>query len=200
MISMNATPHEIVVRTPRAKPLLFQWVAENLNAPRIVRIRLAEESAEVNVRGIFFTRGNEELSIRLEVIHEAPRTKSNVMFRGLVADRGVARVHEIAVLKKGAKGAETHVEAKAMLLSDQAKAEIEPYLEIDEDDVRATHSASVRPLEEEEIFYLMSRGLSRKVAERMLLEAFLAPVAEALPQGFRGVKGGKGVLSPRQLL
>jgi Fe-S cluster assembly scaffold protein SufB len=145
-----------------------------------LRIRLLNEGAEVELFGAFVVCAENALSLRIEVLHEAPKTKSRIVLRGLVAEQGIARVHEIATIRKGAAGAETHVEAKAILLSEQAKAELEPYLEIEEDEVRATHSASVRPLEEEEIFYLTTRGLSRAAAQRLLIEAFFRPVAHAL--------------------
>lgn len=134
----------------------------------------------LDLRGAFFARGKESLPLRIEVVHEAPRTKSNIILRGLVEDQAYAEVHAFAILKKGAKGAQTHVEAKALLRSEHARAKLEPYLEIDEDDVRVTHAASVKPLEEEEIFYLMSRGLSRVSAEELLLKSFFSPVAAAI--------------------
>ena len=172
---------EIILKSLRQETKNLLWRGTG-RTPRQVRFRLVEEGAELDLRGAFFTRKKEQLLLRIEVVHEAPNTKSNVILRGLVEDQAYAEVHAFAIIKKGARGAQTHVEAKALLRSEHARAKLEPYLEIDEDDVRVTHSASVKPLEEEEIFYLMSRGLSRDSAEKLLLESFFAPVKAALYQ------------------
>lgn len=171
---------EITVTERGARKLDYLWGSGN-NAPRTILVRLVVAGAELVLRGFFFTRAQEELAVRIEVRHEAPQTKSRVVLRGIAKDASFARVHEVAILQKGARGAEAHVEAKAILGSDQARAELEPYLEIDEDEVRATHSAWVGPLEEDERFYLMSRGLSSAKADALLLAAFLAPVADFIP-------------------
>lgn len=168
---------EILIRKPNQKAA---WLWLNEPGTQILRYRLVREGAELDLRGAFFVRGQEQLPLRIEVVHEAPKTKSNVILRGLVDDMASARVHVFAILKKGAHGSQAHVEAKALLRSEHARATLEPYLEIDEDDVRVTHAASVKPLEEEEIFYLMSRGLSRDAAESLLLESFFAPVKAAM--------------------
>ncbi|OHA53470.1 MAG: hypothetical protein A2991_01365 [Candidatus Terrybacteria bacterium RIFCSPLOWO2_01_FULL_58_14] len=171
---------EITVIEREVRKLDYLWDSGN-SAPRAILVRLVAAGAEVALRGFFFTRAREELAVRIEVRHEAPQTKSRVVLRGIAKDASSARIHEVAILQKGAKGAEAHVEAKAILTSDQARAELEPYLEIDEDEVRATHSAWVGPLEEDERFYLMSRGFSPAKADALLLAAFLAPVADFIP-------------------
>jgi len=82
----------------------------------------------------------------------------------------------MAVLQRGARGADAAINAKALLLSEDAKAQLMPYLEIDEQEVKATHATFVGPLDEEELFYARSRGLNEQEAQKLLIDGFLAPV------------------------
>ena len=91
------------------------------------------------------------------------------MFRGLI------KVHP------GAQRTDAYQTNRNLLLSPEARAESLPNLEIEADDVRCSHGATVGQLEEEELFYLMSRGLSRPVAERLVIFGFLGEVLERLP-------------------
>ena len=79
-------------------------------------------------------------------------------------------------MQKGARGADAAINAKALLLSEDAKAQLMPYLEIDEQEVKATHRTFVGPLEEEELFYTRSRGVNEQEAKKLLIDGFLAPV------------------------
>ena len=146
-----------------------------------VLIRLVEEGASVDVLGFLTLAGNTQRELAIRVVHEAPKTESNVVLRGLLSDQARVSVTEVAEMIPGTPGSKTHVEAKALLLSEDASADLRPELEIAEDDVAATHAAHVGPLEDEELFYLMSRGISRKEAEQLLIQAFLAPVKHIAP-------------------
>lgn len=122
------------------------------------------------------TSSGQAVTIEIDVVHEAPETESKIILRGLVTGRAAVNVHGNVLIKKGARGTNTHFEAKALLLSPQARCEIVPALEIDENQVRASHSTYVGKLDEEELFYLQSRGIARETAESMLIRSFLNPV------------------------
>jgi len=168
---------EVVIKKS-GRRILCDWNASKGSDELL--IRLVEKGASVDVLGFFRLSGNENRSIKLRVRHEAPNTESTVIIRGLIYDKATANVLESVEIENGATGSKTHVEARAILLSGGAGAQLEPHLEIAEDDVEATHAAHIGPLEEDEIFYLMSRGILRVSAERLLIESFLYPVRDAI--------------------
>ncbi len=166
---------EILIEKPNQRVQLF-WDAES--GDDATSIRLVADGASVDVRGFLTLKDSAKRELSIRVIHEAPNTESKVILRALLDGASFAAISEMAIMEPGVFGSKTHVEAKALLLSEDASANIQPELEISENDVLATHAASVGPLEDEELFYLMSRGIGRKEAERLLIQAFLAPVRD----------------------
>lgn len=143
------------------------------------RVDLLGEGTHVDVLGVFRGRGRDEIEIEIEVVHKAKNTSANTHIRGVVGDQAQARVvGMIRVLPKAQK-TNSFLAEKVLLLSDGARAEVVPNLEIEADDVKCSHAATVGKIDEEQMFYLMSRGLSRETAEAMIVEGFLAPVALA---------------------
>lgn len=167
--------NEIMIDRPKQRVQLF-WNEREGHDETVVR--LIGEGASVDVRGYLELHGNAQRELSVRVVHEAPKTESNVVLRALLHGQSHVQIAEVGEMIPGAQASKAHVEAKALLLSEDASADLRPELEIAEDDVQATHAAHVGPLEEEELFYLMSRGISRKEAEQLLIKAFLAPVQE----------------------
>ena len=97
-----------------------------------------------------------------------------------MTDRAVGSFYGLVSIKKGAKNTDTFFREDALLLSDTAKAEAIPSLEIDENEVKAGHASTVGPVDEEQLFYLTSRGITRKEAESLVVRGFLFPVSEKL--------------------
>ena len=166
---------EIIISQSCIEKLEFHWDITTL-MPSDISIRLTVPGAGVQISGIFKGEGNNHVPIVIGIYHEAPGTESRVVLRGLVCDRATANVKITAVLQKGARGADAAINAKALLLSKDAKAQLMPYLEIDEQEVKATHATFVGPLDEEELFYARSRGLNEQEAQKLLIDGFLAPV------------------------
>jgi len=166
---------EIIISQPYIKKLTFYWDGTNSPSSNIL-IRLTVPGAGVHISGIFRGEKNNNVSLVIGIRHEASSTQSRVVLRGLLCDRATADVKITAVLQKGARGADAAIDAKALLLSEDAKAQLMPYLEIDEQEVKATHRTFVGPLEEEELFYTRSRGVNEQEAKKLLIDGFLAPV------------------------
>lgn len=149
------------------------------------RITLSRKGQVRHLYGLFFADKEKEFTIDIDAWHLAEGTESLIVLRGLVMNAAAVKIHGNVYIKKGAKGTKTRFEAKALLLSDKAKCEIIPALEIDENEVRASHSTYVGRLDDEELFYLRSRGITEDKARQMLIEAFLWPVTSQM----KNVKG-----------
>lgn len=137
-----------------------------------LEVILAGVGAKVNVEGIWKGKGDEGLSGDLKIVHKAPETVSKVAIRGVMFDRSQAAFDGLIRIEKGAKGADGFLRAD-FLLFDEAKARPLPYLEILENEVKAGHAATVTRVDDEQIFYLMSRGLTQTEAEKVIVEGFL---------------------------
>ncbi len=103
-----------------------------------------------------------------------PRQTGEVEIRAVVMGDGYLKLKGIIIIEKGAELVEGFLRQKVLLVGKDARAEAVPELEIECNEVKASHAASVGRIDEEQIFYLMSRGLSKKEAEELIIEAFLA--------------------------
>lgn len=137
-----------------------------------LEVVLAGIGAKVEVEGIWQGKGDDQLAGDLKITHCAPETVSKVNIRGVMFDKSQAAFDGLIRIEKGATNADGFLRAD-FLLFDEAKARPLPYLEILENEVKAGHAATVTKVDEEQVFYLQSRGLTRIEAEKMLIEGFL---------------------------
>jgi len=137
-----------------------------------LEVVLAREGAKVEVRGIWQGHDQEKLTGNLKIVHKAPRTVSKVNIRGVMFDKSETDFNGLIRVEKGAKGADGFLRLD-FLLFDESRAKPQPYLEILENEVKAGHAATVTRVDEDQIFYLMSRGISRANAEKVIIEGFL---------------------------
>lgn len=144
-----------------------------LDSPGEYRIELLGEGAEVEISGVFEAIGSESKEVSVTVVHKAGHTRANTTLKGVARDKGFIKFVGRIIIDKGCPDTNSFLTEKILLLSDQARAEAVPDLEIESDDVKCSHAATISNLDEEQIFYLMSRGLSRHQAEEMLVEGFL---------------------------
>ena len=113
--------------------------------------------------------------------HQAPHTTSDLLFKAVMKDRARYVNYGLIKMRKAAQQSEGFQTDRSLLLSGQPRADSIPVLEIEADDVKCSHASATGPVDEEQLFYLMSRGLSRTEAERMLVEGFLEPVIARVP-------------------
>ncbi|OGY18085.1 MAG: hypothetical protein A2784_02875 [Candidatus Chisholmbacteria bacterium RIFCSPHIGHO2_01_FULL_48_12] len=139
-------------------------------------VELVGEGAEVEVVGGFRAKDKEQIEIEIEVVHKAKNTNANTHIRGVVGDEVQARVVGTIKVLPGAQKTNSFLTEKVLILSDKARAEVVPNLEIEADDVKCSHAATVGKIDEEQLFYLMSRGLRQADARDIIVEGFLAPV------------------------
>jgi Fe-S cluster assembly protein SufD len=133
------------------------------------------------VLGLYFASGNEFIDYHTLQDHIAPNAGSDLLFKGVLKDSsrvvfsGLIRVH------KGAQKTDAYQKNNNLILSETARADSIPNLEIAANDVRCSHGATAGKVSADHLFYLMSRGLTRREAERLIVTGFLAPLIERVP-------------------
>ncbi len=148
------------------------FIGEN---PKLnLEVILSGEGASLNLRGIFLGRDSGMQDIKLSVIQRAPHTICRVNFRVALADSSSSFFDGLVRMEKGAVGAVGFLSYKAILLSDKARSRPIPRLEVLTKKVAsASHEASVGKIDERQLFYLQSRGLSLDEARRLIVNGFL---------------------------
>ncbi len=125
---------------------------------------------------VVFGNNNQAFDITVNILHRSPNTRGRVLAKSVLKDTAKSLFKGMIGIGKQAKGAESYLAGHAILLDKGAKADAIPGLEIENNEVKATHSASVAQMDEEEVFYLMSRGMSRSTAKRVIVEGFIEPL------------------------
>jgi Fe-S cluster assembly protein SufD len=169
-------------RLSRDASLRFGEVGLGARLGRLdLAIDLEGQGAVADIVGLFFGHQEQVLDYRMLLNHRGPRTTSAVLLKGAVEDAAQSVFSGLVRIEKSAIGASAFETNRNLVLSPEAKAHSVPNLEILCDDVICGHGSSVGPLEEEHLYYLQSRGLSRARAERLLVRGFFRQVIDRLP-------------------
>jgi Fe-S cluster assembly protein SufD len=147
---------------------------------------LAGEGASGKMSGFYFTDGSQHLDHDTQQNHLAPHTTSDLLFKGALKGKSRSVWQGMIYVAPGAQKTDGYQANRNLVLSEAARADSIPGLEILADDVRCTHGATVGRLEQEPMFYLESRGIPPKEAERILVEGFFDPIMQRIP--FDGVR------------
>ena len=131
-------------------------------------------------------RGEQTQNFTTKIVHFGKNTEGYILKRGVMKDSATAIFNGIGKIEHGASKSNAEQESRLLMLSEKARGDANPMLLIDEDDVTAGHAASVGRVDPEMLYYLMSRGISKHEAERLVIHGFLAPVVDQLP--IEGVK------------
>lgn len=147
---------------------------------------LAGEGAQGRMSGFYFTDGDQHLDHDTQQNHLAPHTTSDLLFKGALKGRSRSVWQGMIYVAPGAQKTDGYQANRNLVLSDGARADSIPGLEILADDVRCTHGATVGKLEQEPLFYLKSRGIPQAEAEKLVVEGFFDPIFQRIP--FEGVR------------
>ncbi|KAA0273335.1 MAG: Fe-S cluster assembly protein SufD, partial [Chloroflexi bacterium] len=147
---------------------------------------LAGEGAQGRMSGFYFTDGTQHLDHDTQQNHLAPHCTSDLLFKGALKGKSRSVWQGMIYVAPGAQKTDGYQANRNLVLDDQARADSIPGLEILADDVRCTHGATVGKLEQEPLFYLKSRGIPQKEAERLVVEGFFDPIMQRIP--FEGVR------------
>ena len=147
---------------------------------------LAGEGATGRMSGFYFTDGNQHLDHDTQQNHLAPHTTSDLLFKGALKGKSRSVWQGMIYVAPGAQKTDGYQANRNIVLSEGARADSIPGLEILADDVRCTHGATVGKLEQEPLFYLKSRGIPQAEAEKIVVEGFFDPIFQRIP--FEGVR------------
>jgi Fe-S cluster assembly protein SufD len=141
-------------------------------------VSLLGEGAEANLYGAYVCGGSENVKISVDMHHDFPHCNSRQLFQGIAG--GVSKVdfYGKIIVAQDAQRTEAYQENHNILLSDGAKVDTKPQLEIYADDVKCSHGATIGRLNEEEQFYMRSRGITLEDAKVLQMISFIAPVLE----------------------
>lgn len=142
---------------------------------------LVGEGSHAETKIVAISSGRQRQGIDTRVTNKAPHSIGHILQHGVIRDKGTLTFNGIGHILKGAKGADAQQESRVLMLSDQARGDANPILLIDEFEVTAGHAASAGRLDPDELYYLMSRGLPQKEAERLVTRGFLGSVITAIP-------------------
>ena len=141
---------------------------------------LNESGADTNNTVLFLGSGVQQYDIYTSSLHNAKNTTSKIITKGVLNNESKALSRSLVKIKENASKSNGYEKQEALLLSEDAEADAIPYLEIDDDDVKCSHSSAVGQIDKEKIFYLMSRGLNKSEAKKKIIEGYFSPILELL--------------------
>ncbi len=147
-------------------------------------VYLLEPGAHGEILSIAFARGIQHQDTGGKAIHVAPHTTSKITSKSISMAGGRASYRGLLKVHAGAHGSKSNVVCDALLLDESSRSDTYPYIEIDEDDVNIGHEATVSKVGEDQLFYLMSRGLSEEQATGMVVSGFIEPLVKELPMEY----------------
>jgi len=165
----------------------MEWVDANLGSQVTMKypaVYMMEPGAHGEILSIAFAGRGQHQDAGGKVVHMAPNTTSRIISKSISKDGGRASYRGLLKVAKGATGVRSNVVCDALLLDPESRSDTYPYIEVDEKEVTIGHEASVSKIGEEQLFYLMSRGLSEDAANAMIVNGFIEPLAKELPMEY----------------
>jgi Fe-S cluster assembly protein SufD len=159
------------------------WVPIHLGGhltKQTLDIITAERGSDMRHNGLYFTEGTEHLDLFTTDLHEQGNTTGDTVWKGALTGESRASYEGLIHIVEGAQQTNTYLQTHSMLLSPKAKADSIPSLIVKTDDVSASHGGTVGEVDEEIVFYMMTRGISRQDAVRILVEGYFEPVIHKL--------------------
>ena len=148
-----------------------------------LEVEMAGEGSEFRSAGLCVGRGSQHFDIQTLQDHMARGAVSDLLYRAAVAERARSVFAGLIRVEEGAQKTNAYVQNRNLLLSPTAKADSNPTLEILANDVRCTHGTAAGRIDEEQLFYCQSRGVTREEARRLVVEGFFADVVDHFPEG-----------------
>jgi Fe-S cluster assembly protein SufB len=163
---------------------VMEWISGSLGSKATMLYPtsvLIGKEARADRLSLSLAGRGQELDIGAKAIHAAEKTTSNVVAKSICKQGGKTTYRGLVKILKGAKGAKSSVSCEALILDKASEAKTYPHMEIAENEVAAMHEAKTGRIAEEELIYLMSRGLSEQEAMSMIINGFIEPVVKELP-------------------
>jgi len=166
---------------------VMEWVDGNLGSQLTMKypaVFMMEPGARGEILSIAFASEGQHQDAGAKLVHMAPHTTGQIISKSISKNAGRSSYRGLARVEKGAVGSKCNVVCDALILDPQSRSDTYPYIEIMEQDVSVGHEASVSRIGEEQLFYLMSRGLSEAEASAMIVNGFIEPLVKELPMEY----------------
>jgi Fe-S cluster assembly protein SufB len=165
----------------------MEWVDGNLGSRLTMKypaVWLMEPGAHGEVLSIAFAGEGQHQDAGAKIIHVAPDTTSTIVSKSISKNGGRAGYRGLVRVEPGAENARSFVRCDALILDEASRSDTYPYMEIEENDAEIGHEATVSKVGEEQLFYLMSRGLTEEQATSMVVAGFIEPIVKELPMEY----------------
>ena len=169
------------------KDATMEWVDGNIGSKVTMKypsVYLMEEGARGEVLSLAFAGDNQHQDTGAKMVHLAPNTSSHVMSKSISKGSGRASYRGLVKVAKNAKGSKSNIVCDALLLDPESRTDTYPNMKIDNKNVQIGHEASVSKVGAEQLFYLMSRGLSEDAASALIVNGFIEPIIKELPMEY----------------
>jgi Fe-S cluster assembly protein SufD len=175
LINLNKEKKETLIFN---KPGSYVVFFENLSGE--FSFRIEAENVNLEIYGLYVGKGNDQFTIKTTQHHIAPKSFSNLLVKGVFFDQAKFFYRGLVRIEKGAQKSHAYQKNQNLVLSSNVDIDSKPDLEILANDVFCTHGSTTGYLNEEQIFYLKSRGLKESQAKNLLIEGFLGEIKEKL--------------------
>ena len=165
----------------------MEWIDGNLGSKVTMKypaVWLTGEHAKGETLSIAFAGENQHQDAGAKMVHVAPNTSSNIISKSVARGGGRTSYRGLVQILEGAHGSKSTVKCDALLVDDISRSDTYPYVDVREDDVSMGHEATVSKISADQLFYLMSRGLTEDEAMAMIVRGFIEPIARELPMEY----------------
>ena len=165
----------------------MEWIDGNLGSRLTMKypaVYMMEPGARGEILSIAFAGNGQHQDAGAKLVHVAPNTTGQIISKSISKNGGRSSYRGLVRVEKGAKGVKTNVVCDALILDNKSRSDTYPYIEIAEQDVSVGHEASVSRIGEEQLFYMMSRGLTEAEASAMIVNGFIEPLVKELPMEY----------------
>jgi Fe-S cluster assembly protein SufB len=180
--------YNLVTKRARAEAgATMEWVDGNIGSKVTMKypaVWMTGEHAKGEVLSVAFAGEGQHQDTGAKMLHLAPNTSSNIVSKSVARGGGRASYRGLVQVNKGAHGSRSSVKCDALLVDTVSRSDTYPYVDIREDDVTMGHEATVSKVSENQLFYLMSRGLTEDEAMAMVVRGFVEPIAKELPMEY----------------
>ena len=166
---------------------VMEWVDGNLGSKLTMKypaVYMMEPGARGEILSIAFSSAGQHQDAGAKLVHRAPNTTGTIISKSISKNGGRSSYRGLARVEKGAVNSKCSVVCDALILDPESRSDTYPYIEVGEQDVSIGHEASVSRIGEEQLFYLMSRGLSEAEASTMIVNGFIEPLIKELPMEY----------------
>jgi len=180
--------YNLVTKRARAEAEAHvEWIDGNIGSRLTMKypsVYLMGPKASGEVLSVAYAGPGQHQDAGAKMVHAAPETTSKIVSKSISKDGGITTYRGLVRVEEGAYGCKSHVQCDALILDEDSVSNTKPYMEVGERDAQIGHEATVSKVADEQLFYLMSRGLSEEQAMGMIVNGFIEPITRTLPMEY----------------